>query len=91
MNKASLVEKIVGDTGVTKTTAASAVESMIDGIIAALRENERVTLSGFGTWNVRNRKPRTGRNPQTGQEIKIQAKKSVRFRSGKQLDDSLNP
>jgi DNA-binding protein HU-beta len=90
MNKMKLIDKIAGDTGVTKTVAASAVDSMINGITAALQANQRVTLSGFGTWNVSNRKARTGRNPQTGEEIKIEAKKAVRFRSGKQLEHSLN-
>jgi len=90
MNKMSLIDKIAGDTGLTKTAAAEVVDSLLDGIAAALRENQRVTLSGFGSWNVRQRKPRTGRNPQTGAEINIGPRRAVRFRSGKQLADLLN-
>ena len=56
----------------------------------ALRENQRVTLSGFGTWNVSERREREGRNPRTGEPIKINAKKAVRFKSGKQLESILN-
>lgn len=90
MNKATLIEKISKDTGVTKTTAANAVESIIDGIASALSANQRVTLSGFGTWNVSERKARRGRNPRTGEPIEIEAKRSVRFKLGKQLDSTLN-
>jgi DNA-binding protein HU-beta len=90
MNKATLIEKMASDLGITKTAAASAVESMIAGITDALRENQRVTLSGFGTWNVSERREREGRNPRTGEPIKINAKKAVRFKSGKQLESILN-
>ena len=90
MNKATLIEKMARDLGITKTAAACAVESMIAGITDALRENQRVTLSGFGTWNVSERREREGRNPRTGEPIKISAKKAVRFRSGKQLESLLN-
>jgi DNA-binding protein HU-beta len=90
MNKMTLIDKIAGDTGMTKTAAAEVLDSLLDGITAALRENQRVTLSGFGSWNVRHSKPRTGRNPQTGAEISIGARRAVRFRSGKQLAETLN-
>ena len=78
------------DTGITKTAAAEVVESMIRGITVALENNQRVTLSGFGTWNVSERRARRGRNPKTGEAIEIRAKKAVRFRSGKQLEESIN-
>ena len=90
MNKATLVEKIAKDARITKTCAANVVESLIEGIASALQNNQRVTLSGFGTWNVSQRKARRGRNPRTGEPIQIDAKKSVRFKSGKQLETSLN-
>jgi len=90
MNKAMLIDKIADDAGITKTAAASAVDSLVSGITTALKKNQRVTLVGFGTWQVSKRKARTGRNPQTGEAIKIKAKKAVRFKAGKQLDTALN-
>ncbi|MDH3627231.1 MAG: HU family DNA-binding protein [Acidobacteriota bacterium] len=90
MNKATLIEKMSLDAGITKTAAATAVDSMLDGITSALKKNQRVTLVGFGTWGVSKRKARTGRNPQTGETIQIKAKKAVRFKAGKTLEDSLN-
>ena len=90
MNKATLIERMAKDAGITKTAAATAVESMIEGVTSALKKNQRVTLVGFGTWGVTKRKARTGRNPQTGEAIKIKAKKAVRFKAGKQLEATLN-
>ncbi len=90
MNKAALIDKIAHDAGITKTAAASAVESLVHGITQSLKKSQRVTLVGFGTWAVSRRKARTGRNPQTGEAIKIKAKKAVRFKAGKQLEQALN-
>ena len=90
MNKQKLIDKISKDAGITKIRAAHAVESLIDGITSALTDNQRVTLSGFGTWNVSERKARRGRNPRTGESINIEAKKAVRFKSGKRLESTLN-
>jgi DNA-binding protein HU-beta len=90
VNKATLIELIAKDAGITKTAAASAVDSMTTGITKALKKNQRVTLVGFGTWGVTKRKARIGRNPQTGEAIKIKAKKAVRFKAGKQLERALN-
>jgi len=90
MNKAELIDKIADDAGITKTAAADALDSLVDGITRSLKKNQRVTLVGFGTWSVSKRKARTGRNPQTGEAIKIKAKKAVRFKPGKTLDDKLN-
>jgi DNA-binding protein HU-beta len=90
MNKAMLIDMIAEDADITKSAAALAVESLVEGISGALRKNQRVTLVGFGTWGVSKRKARTGRNPQTGEAIKIKAKKHVRFKAGKQLDSLLN-
>lgn len=90
MNKATLIDRIAKDAGITKTAAAAAIESMIGGITYSLKRNQRVTLVGFGTWNVSKRKARTGRNPQTGETIKIKAKKTVRFKPGKDLEKALN-
>ena len=90
MNKAALIEKMAADAGITKTAAATAVDSLIEGVTGALKKNQRVTLVGFGTFGVSKRKARTGRNPQTGETIKIKAKRAVRFKPGKQLESALN-
>lgn len=90
MNKAMLIEKIAKDAGITKVAAATAVDSLIHGVTSSLRKNQKVTLVGFGTWGVSRRKARIGRNPQTGETIKIKAKKAVRFKAGKALDAMLN-
>jgi len=90
MNKAALIEKIASDTGITKVSAAAAVESLIHGITSSLKKGQRVTLVGFGTWGVTKRRARSGRNPQTGETIQIKAKKAVRFKAGKTLESALN-
>ena len=90
MNKATLIAQIAKDAGITKTAAAAAMDSMTGGITKALKKNQRVTLVGFGTFGVTKRRARTGRNPQTGETIKIKAKKVVRFKAGKQLEKTLN-
>lgn len=90
MNKATLIDKIAKDAGITKNAAAIAVDCLTGGITGALKKNQRVTLVGFGTWSVSRRKARIGRNPQTGEAIKIKAKRAVRFKAGKQLDQALN-
>jgi DNA-binding protein HU-beta len=90
MNKAMLIDKIAKDAGITKVAAATAVDSMIHGVTSSLKKNQKVTLVGFGTWGVSKRKARIGRNPQTGEAIKIKAKKAVRFKAGKALDATLN-
>jgi DNA-binding protein HU-beta len=90
MNKATLIDRIAKDAGITKTSAATAIDSLVAGITGALKKHQRVTLVGFGTFGVSKRKARTGRNPQTGESIKIKAKKSVRFKPGKQLESVLN-
>ena len=90
MNKAALIEKMAGDAGITKSAASIAVDSLVDGITSSLKKGQRVTIVGFGTWGISKRKARTGRNPQTGESIKIKAKKAVRFKAGKQLEQTLN-
>lgn len=90
MNKAALIDKISKDVEITKATAAAAVESLVEGMTHALKRNQRVTIVGFGTWGVIRRKARTGRNPQTGETIAIKAKRSVRFKPGKELEGQLN-
>ncbi len=90
MNKATLIEKIAEDAGVTKTAAARAIESLIDGVTRSLDAGERITLVGLGTFAISDRKARSGRNPHTGATIEIPAKRTVRFRPSKDLEDTLN-
>lgn len=90
MNKAALIDKMAKDAGITKNASATAAASFIDGITSSLKRGQRVTLVGFGTFGISKRKARTGRNPQTGETIKIKAKKAVRFKAGKELEHQLN-
>lgn len=85
MNKAELIAKISEDTEVTKAQANAVIDSFIDAVTTTLRSGGKVTLVGFGTFSVSNRLARNGRNPQTGQEIKIKAKKVAKFKAGKEL------
>ncbi|MBI4727527.1 HU family DNA-binding protein [candidate division TA06 bacterium] len=86
MNKAELIEAVAKVT-CTKVEAAAAVNGVIDSIAKALKKGESVTLVGFGTFSVKKRKARIGRNPQTGKEIKIAAKKVPAFKPGKELKE----
>lgn len=85
MNKQDLISKISKDTGVTKTNAAAAVDSLLDGITKSLRKGEAITFVGFGTFKTSQRKARMARNPQTGAAIKIPKRRVVRFSAGKAL------
>jgi DNA-binding protein HU-beta len=90
MNKGDLVEKIAASTGVTKTRAAGAIDTLIDAVTLALKKGDRVTLVGFGTFSVSQRKARNGRNPQTGGVIKIAARKVAKFSPGVELKKHVN-
>ena len=85
MNKQDVVAKIAKDTGITKTSAAAVIESIIDGITRSLKKGDPVSFVGFGTFKISNRKARTARNPQTGAAIKIPKRRVVRFSAGKAL------
>ena len=85
MNKQDLITKIAKDTGSSKTGAAAAVDSLIDGITRSLKKGEAITFVGFGTFKTSQRKARTARNPQTGAAIKIPKRRVVRFSAGKAL------
>ena len=87
MNKGELVEQVSNWTGLTKKASREAVEAIASVITDTLARGEKITLVGFGTFKVMQRKARTGRNPQTGQSIQIPAKKVPRFRPGKDLKD----
>lgn len=85
MNKGDLVDKMSKDAKITKASAEKALDSFMDGVTRTLKKGGKVTLVGFGTWSVSKRKARKGRNPQTGKEIKIPAKKVAKFKAGKKL------
>lgn len=90
MNKGDLIKAISEQSGISKTQATDALNAVISGITGALTAGEKVTLVGFGTFSVSERAARTGRNPATGKAIKIAAKKQVKFKAGKELDDAAN-
>ena len=85
MNKAELITKISEDTGITKTEANAALDSFIEAVTKTLKAGGKVTLVGFGTFTISKRSARNGRNPQTGEVIKIKARKVARFKAGKEL------
>lgn len=90
MNKSDLVDKIAESLGVPKSKASQAVDILVDSIKQALAEDDTVTLIGFGTFSVRERAARTGRNPRTGDPIDIKKAKVPVFKPGKSLKDALN-
>ena len=89
MTKADLVAK-VAEAGMTKKEAAEAVDTAIAAITKALSKGDKVSLVGFGSFSVKKRKARIGRNPQTGEAIKIKAKKVPVFSAGKALKDAVS-
>lgn len=89
MNKAELVAKMADDAGVSKTQANAALDSVIEAVTKTLKGGGKVTLVGFGTFSVSKRSARTGRNPKTGETIKIKAKKVAKFKAGKELASKL--
>ena len=90
MTKAELVEKAAKDAKVSKVAAAAALNSFMDGVTKALKKKDgKVTLVGFGTFSKSRRKARKGRNPQTGETIKIKAANVVKFKAGKQLKSAI--
>ncbi len=90
MNKAQLIDAIAGDSGLTKADAKKALDSFINVTSEALKGGDRISLIGFGSFSVSERSARTGRNPQTGKEIQIAAKKVVKFKAGSELGDAVN-
>lgn len=90
MNKGDLVEAVAGNTGDSKAGAAASVDAVLDAITSALRGGDKVQISGFGTFEVRHRAARTGRNPQTGASIQIAASKAPAFKAGKALKEAVN-
>jgi DNA-binding protein HU-beta len=90
MNKADLINEIANSTGLTKTKASETIDAMVSAIETALSKGDKVTLVGFGTWETSSRQARKGRNPKTGAEISIPAKKVARFRAGSKLSQKVN-
>jgi DNA-binding protein HU-beta len=89
MTKAELIEKIATDADVSKAAAGKALDSFIDGVKKSLKKGNKVTLVGFGTFSVSRRSARKGRNPRTGETIKIKASKAPKFTSGKAFKDAI--
>jgi len=90
MNKAELIDAVADSADLPKASATRAVDALFSAVSAALKKGEQVTLVGFGTFLVRDRAARSGRNPRTGDEIKIQASKVPAFKAGKALKDAVN-
>lgn len=89
MTKAELIGEIAKKSGLAKADAERALNSFVDTAKKTLKKEGRLALAGFGTFSVNKRKARTGRNPRTGESIKIKAKKVVKFKAGKALNDSI--
>ena len=90
MNKSEFVDAVADAAALSKADAGRAVDAMISSITRALKNGDSVTLVGFGTFDVRKRGARTGRNPRTGEEIKIAASMNPAFKAGKALKDAVN-
>ena len=90
MNKQELIENIAESADITKAAAARALDTVVESITDSLKKGDSVDLVGFGTFSVRDRAARTGRNPQTGQEIQIAAAKVPAFKAGKALKEAVN-
>lgn len=89
MTKVELVDKMANDAGIAKSAAGAALDSLIDSIKKSLKKGQKVTLVGFGTFAVAKRKARIGRNPRTGETIKIAASKTPKFTAGKSFKQAI--
>ncbi|TAE17791.1 MAG: HU family DNA-binding protein [Bacteroidetes bacterium] len=89
MNKGDLVSKLAEDAGITKVQANAALDSFTEAVAKTLKKGDSVTLVGFGTFSVSKRAARTGRNPKTGEALKIKAKKVAKFKAGKGLSEKI--
>jgi len=90
MNKGELIEKIAKDAKLTKVQAGDALDSVLNAVSGTLAKGGKVTLVGFGTFSVSKRKARKGRNPRSGKEINIKAKKVAKFKAGSELAKKVN-
>ena len=89
MTKAELISRIAGEVKMSKASAEKVVNAFTDYVTKTLKKGDKLTLTGFGTFSVGKRKARTGRNPQTGKEIKIPARKVPKFKAGNLLRGSV--
>ena len=89
MTKAELIAKVASETGISKSQAEKAVDEFISAVSGALATGDKITLVGFGTFSVGERAEREGRNPRTGEKIKIPASKVVKFKAGKTLSEKV--
>jgi DNA-binding protein HU-beta len=89
VNKSELVDKVAEKADLSKASAGRAVDAIVEAVAEALQEGDSVTLIGFGTFSVRERAGRAGRNPRTGEVLEIQASKTVGFKPGKTLKERL--
>ena len=90
MNKADLIDQVAAKSDLSKAAATKAVDAVVECITKSLKKGDTVTLVGFGTFSVGKRGARTGRNPRTGEQIKIKASKTPKFKAGKGLKDAVN-
>jgi len=90
MNKSDLINAIAEESGLTKADAGRALDATLSSVSSALKGGDSISLIGFGTFSVKERSARTGRNPQTGETIQIKASKIPSFKAGKTLKDSVN-
>jgi len=90
MNKSELIDAVASAADLSRADASRATDAVLDSIIAALGKGDQVALAGFGTFSVRERAARSGRNPQTGETIQIKASKNPAFKAGKALKDAVN-
>ncbi|MDN5848078.1 MAG: HU family DNA-binding protein [Nitrococcus sp.] len=90
MNKSELIEVVAQSADISKAAASRAIDAFVASVTDALKEGDQVTLVGFGTFIVRERAARTGRNPRTGASITIPASKAPAFKAGKALKDAVN-
>jgi DNA-binding protein HU-beta len=89
MTKAELIEKMAADADISKAAAGKSLDAMVDAVVRSVKKGNKVTLVGFGTFSATKRKARTGRNPRTGETIKIKASKAPKFTPGKAFKDAL--
>lgn len=90
MTKAELVEKVAASTQLTKKHAEMIVNTVFDSIVQSLKDGEKIELRGFGSFRIRQRGPRTGRNPKTGAKVEVPSKRIPYFKPGKELKELLN-
>lgn len=90
MNKAELIDAVADAADISRASAGRAVDGALDAITGALKSGDNVTLVGFGTFTVKDRAARLGRNPRTGEEIQIKASRAPGFKAGKALKDAIN-